>query len=288
MDRRIRIFLLVFVLLVLANLVVWSAVFALSRESWLKVVFFDVGQGMAVFVEMPQGTQILIDGGPSDKILEKLAQEMPFFDRRIDLVISTHPDFDHLSGLVEVLKSYEVNAVAWTGVVGQTAEFREFMAEAEKERADKIILKRGQRIQAGSGLSIDVLAPLDDFEGRAAKDTNVSSLVLKMTYGLDTFMLMGDAPVSVERELLEQTDDLEGEVLQVGHHGSKSSTSQDWLETVIPEVAVIQVGKDNKYGHPSPEVLERLQKYGIKVMRTDEVGDIKIMSDGKNNGFSSF
>ena len=96
MDRRIKIFLLVFVLSVLANLVVWSAVFGLSRESRLKVVFFDVGQGSSVFIETPQKMQILIDGGPSAKILEKLAQEMPFFDRRIDLVISTHPDFDHL------------------------------------------------------------------------------------------------------------------------------------------------------------------------------------------------
>jgi len=121
---------------------------------------------------------------------------------------------------------------------------------------------------------------LEDFEGKTAKDYNTSSLVLKMAYGKNTFLFTGDASVSIEKKLIEEGSDVLSQVLKIGHHGSKTSTSDLFLEKVSPEIAVIQVGKDNRYGHPSPEVLERLAKYGIKVMRTDQVGDIKLFSNG--------
>jgi competence protein ComEC len=261
-------------ILLFANVMVWLAVFEVGQSQELKVVFFDIGQGNAVFVETPQKTQILIDGGPTPMILEKLAGELPFFDRQIDLVILTHPDFDHLAGLVEVLKSYQVDLVSWTGVESKTAEYQEFMVEASKTK--KVVLSRGEKITVGKNLRFEVLAPLEDFKGREVKDYNTSSLVLKMTYGKSDFLLTGDAPISIERQLVN----IASEILEVGHHGSSSSTSDTFLEKVRPEIAVIQVGKDNKYGHPNQVVLERLEKYGIKVMRTDELGDIKFFSDG--------
>ncbi|MDP2927131.1 MAG: ComEC/Rec2 family competence protein [bacterium] len=276
---------IIWIVIVLAcfNLLAWSLVFKESPPHSLKVVFFDIGQGSSVFIETPQHAQILIDGGPSNKIVEKLGRTMPFFDRSIDLIISTHPDFDHLAGLVEVLKSYQVEAVGSTGVKGQTAEFEEFMTKTNQEGAEKIILKRGETIRVGRDLKIEVLAPLEDFVGREVKDYNTSSLVFKVSYGQTDFLLTGDAPVSIEKELVEiMKSDLGVEILQVGHHGSKSSTSQAWLEAVIPEIAVIQVGRDNRYGHPNQEVLERLKNYGIKILRTDEQGDIKIISNGEN------
>lgn len=269
------------IVLVCFNLLAWNLVFKGSLPRSLKVIFFDIGQGSAVFIETSQRAQILVDGGPSSKIVEKLGRTLPFFDRSIDLIISTHPDFDHLAGLVEVLKSYQVEAVGSTGVKGQTAGFEEFMAETNRERAEKIILKKGDIIRVGRDLKIEVLAPLEDFAGREVKDYNTSSLVFKVSYGKTDFLLTGDAPVSIEKELVEKMkSDLDVEILQVGHHGSKSSTSQAWLEATSPEMAVIQVGKNNRYGHPNEEVLERLGKYGIKVMRTDEVGDIRVFSDG--------
>lgn len=281
---------ILFCLLVLfcLNSLAWYAVYLATQAQTLKVFFFDVGQGSSAFIETPGKTQILVDGGPSAKVLEKLARVMPFFDRQIDLIVSTHPDFDHLAGLVETLKSYQVERVAWTGVLGQTAEFQEFMKEAEKEQAEKIILKRGERIRVGNNLVIDVLAPVEDFEGKAVKDTNSSSLVLRVSYGQEHFLLTGDAPSSVEQKLVEFGDNLQSQVLQVGHHGSKYSTSQAFLEQVEPELAVIQAGKDNRYGHPDPSVLERLKNYGIKVMRSDQSGDIKITSDGRKYELSSF
>ena len=261
------------------NVLAWYAVFEISGQS-LKVVFFDIGQGDAIFIETPKRTQILIDGGPSKKIVEKLGQELPFFDRTIDFIIATHPDSDHISGLVEVLKSYRVDLVGGTGIKGSTAEFQEFSNEIEENKSGKVVLRKGQKIFIGKNLYFEVLAPLEDFEGKTAKDYNTSSLVLKMAYGKSTFLFTGDAPISIEKKLAEEGSDISSQVLKTGHHGSKTSTSDLFLEKVSPEIAVIQVGKDNRYGHPSPEVLERLAKYGIKVMRTDQVGDIKLFSNG--------
>lgn len=261
------------------NILAWSAVFEISGQS-LKVVFFDVGQGDSIFIETPKRTQILIDGGPSKKIIEKLAQELPFFDRSIDFIIATHPDSDHIAGLAEVLKSYKVDLVGWTGIKGSTAEFQEFNNEIEENKSGKVVLKKGQKVFIGKNLYFEVLAPLEDFEGKTAKDYNTSSLVLKMAYGKNNFLFTGDASVSIEKKLVEEGSDISSQVLKIGHHGSKSSTSDLFLEKVNPEIAVIQVGKDNRYGHPSSEVLERLAKYGIKVMRTDEAGDIRFLSNG--------
>jgi len=262
------------------NVLAWIAVFQIGEASqFLKVVFFDVGQGDSIFIETPKKTQILIDGGPSGRVVEKLGNELPFSDRSIDLVIATHPDSDHISGLVEVLKSYQVDSVATTGVKGSTAEFDEFVFEVEKNKANKIILKKRQKISIGN-LFIYVLAPLEDFEGKTVKDYNTSSLVLKAVYGNNSFLLTGDASVSIEKKLIEEGSDVLSQVLKIGHHGSKTSTSDLFLEKVSPEIAVIQVGKDNRYGHPSPEVLERLEKYGIIISRTDQQGDIKFFSNG--------
>lgn len=289
-DSRKNSIIWIVIALVCFNLLAWNLVFNGSPPRSLKVVFFDVGQGSAVFIETSQHTQILVDGGPSSKIIEKLGRTLPFFDRSIDLIVSTHPDFDHLAGLVEVLKSYQVEAVGWTGVKGRTAEFEEFMAKTNQEGAEKIILKRGEIIRVGRDLKIEVLAPLENFAGREVKDYNTSSLVFKVSYGKTDFLLTGDAPVSVEKELIEKMsrpsgaseskNDLDIEILQVGHHGSKSSTSEVWLEATSPEIAVIQVGQNNRYGHPNPEVLKRLENYGINVLRTDKDGDIEIISDG--------
>ncbi len=269
----------IIVILFCFNVLAWTAIFQIRERQFLKVVFFDIGQGDSIFIETPKKTQILIDGGPSSKVVEKLGNELPFSDRSIDLVIATHPDSDHIGGLVEVLKSYQVDLVASTGVKGSTAEFDEFASEVEKSKANQVILKKGQRISIGN-LFLYVLAPLEDFEGKVVKDYNTSSLVLKAVYGNNSFLLTGDAPQSVEKKMAEQGENLASQVLKVGHHGSASSSSDIFLEKVDPEIAVIQVGRDNSYGHPNSEVLDRLEKYGIMLLRTDQQGDITITLDG--------
>jgi len=295
-------------ILFIANILVWTVVFDLNRPRVLEVNFFDVGQGDAIFVETPKRTQILIDGGPSSKIIEKLGKEMPFYDRSIDLIISTHPDSDHLSGLIDVLKRYKVNLVAFNGAKSLRPEFIEWESQILKKKIPTKVLKKSQRILIGDNLYFEILAPLENFEGREVSDFNTSSIVTKMVFGKNSFLFTADAPQSIEEKLVKENAnldynpptahqgiDLNSDILKVSHHGSRTATTESFLKSVTPEIAVIQVsgdqkvkGKDcdnkerNQYGHPHCEVLERLEGYGIKVFRTDKDGDIKIVSDGNN------
>lgn len=280
--------------LALLNILSWTVVYELNRPSLLEVNFFDVGQGDAIFIETPQNFQILIDGGPSAKILEKLGKEIPFYDRTLDLVILTHPDPDHLLGIIDVLKSYKVGLVGFTGITSEKSEFLEWQSQISRRKTPTVILKKGQKVLIGKKVYLEILAPIEDFEGREVKDFNSSSIVAKLVFADNNFLFTGDTPKSVEKELVDERIDLDSDILKVGHHGSKTSTSEIFLAAVTPEVAVIQVGSNkksdglcddkvnNRYGHPHCEVLERLEKYGIRVLRTDQLGDIKIISDGRN------
>ncbi len=261
----------------------------------MEVTFFDVGQGDSIFIESSQGHQILIDGGPDDQVLNKLAEEMPFWDRTIDLVVLTHPEHDHFAGLLEVFKRYEVENILWTGIVRDTAEYKEWVKLIEKERVEdgaKIhIAHVGQEIYGVSGgqssaerrTVLRILYPSESLEGEKIENSNNTSIVARLVFGETSFLFTGDAYKSVERELLNQVKqqpgvELDSDVLKVGHHGSKTSSCKEFIEVVSPEIAVIQCGRDNFYGHPNSETLENLG--GVKIFRTDLDGDIKIVSDG--------
>jgi len=275
---------IILVVLIGLNLAVWQIIFGLSQSQLLKIVFFDVGQGDAIFIETPQKTQILIDGGSGvgsgSGIMEKLGKELSFYDRDIDMVIFTHPDSDHIGGLVEVLKNYRAKIVGWPGVQSSQPLFQEFFNEADKAKSQKVILTEGYKIYVGKELVIEVLSPGSDFIGKEVKDYNSSSLVLRIVYGENEFIITGDITKSVEKKIVNSGENIASDVLKISHHGSSTASSDIFLEKVKPGLAVIQVGKDNKYGHPESEVLERLEKYGIKVMRTDELGDITMFSNG--------
>ncbi len=297
-------FFIILGILFFLNILAWVAVYDLNKPRFLEVHFFDVGQGDAIFIETPQRHQILIDGGPSSATLEKLGENMPFWDRSIDLIILTHPEHDHISGLIEVLKRYKVDNILWTGTVKETAEYKEWIELIKKEKAVIKIALVGQRIKIhGSNpcnmqgsdpcIFMEILYPFEDLEGKTVKNTNNTSIIAKLVFNENSFLFTGDAYKSVEKKLLEEKVELNSDVLKVGHHGSKTSTSEEFLKQVSPEIGVISVGGDekaeglncdnkkrNKYGHPSCEVLERLEKSAIKILRTDKAGDIKIISDG--------
>jgi len=272
----------IFGLLVILNSLAWITVYNLSKPRLLEVDFFDVGQGDSIFIETPQKYQVLIDGGPSSKIIEKLGKVMPFYDRSLDLVILTHPDPDHLVGLIDVLKNYNVNLIGFTGVVSSNPEFIEWKSQISSKHTPLIVLTKNEKILLGKEVYMYILAPLESFEGREVKDFNSYSIVARLVFKNSSFLFTGDTPKSVEKELVENKSNIDSDVLKVGHHGSKTSTSDIFLQAVTPENAVIQVGKDNRYGHPHQEVLDRLQNYGIKILRTDQDSDIKIISDGEN------
>ncbi|MCH8741514.1 MBL fold metallo-hydrolase [Patescibacteria group bacterium] len=264
------------------NILAWIAVYDLSQPRFLEVTFFDVGQGDSIFIETPQGHQILIDGGPSSIILEKLAEEMPFWDRTIDLIILTHPEHDHLAGLLQVLERYKVDYILWTGIVRDTNENKEWRKLIEEEGAEIKIVQAGQEIRLGEGIYFDILNPFENLEGKEFKNSNNTSIISLLVFNQNSFLFTGDAYKSVEKKIIGADANLKTDVLKVGHHGSKTSTSEEFIEQILPKIAVISVGKSNRYGHPHQETLAILKEYGIRVLRTDEEGDIKIISDGAN------
>jgi len=272
---------LIFGTLVIANIYCWSIVYDLNKLQSLEVVFFDVGQGDAIFIETLENYQILIDGGPTNVILEKLGNEMGFWDRTIDLIILTHPEHDHIAGLIEVLKRYEVENILWTGILRDTGEYEEWVKLIESEDSNVKIAQAGQKIITPN-LFFVILYPFENLEGQSVKNTNNTSIIARLVFDNNCFLFTGDASKSIERKVINKESNLNCNLLKVGHHGSKTSTSRELLEAVSPRIAVISAGKDNRYGHPSQDVLEILNDYGIRILRTDQLGDIKIISDGQN------
>ncbi len=267
--------------LIVLNILAWVAVYDLNQSQLLEVIFFDVGQGDAIFVKTPDNYQILIDGGPGNAVIEKLAGEMPFWDRTIDMVVLTHPEYDHMAGLIEVLKRYEVDYIVWTGVLADTGEYEKWKEVIKDEEAEIIIAQAGQSIKIGE-VQFDILYPFENLEGQEIKTTNNTSIVSRLTFKDNSFLFTGDISKSKEKEILEQGIVINSDIIKVGHHGSKTSSSQEFIEAVSPEIAVIQCAKDNNYGHPHSEVLAVLENYDIKILRTDQDGDIKIVSNGSN------
>jgi len=278
-DRK-KLSLLVILFLFLANLVVWQIIFYLNQDNFLEVTFFDIGQGDAIFIETPYKNQILIDGGPNSMILEKLVEEMPFWDKTIDLIILTHPEADHMTGLLSVLESYDVERILWNGIVRDTSQYDKWKEMIQKEDAEIIIAHSSQEIKIGK-VSLDILYPFESLKGEEIKDSNDTSIVSRLSFGNNSFLFTGDATKVSENKIMSNCE-LNSDVLKVGHHGSKTSTSPEFLENVLPGIAVISCGKDNSYGHPHVQVLKSLQELGINILRTDQDGDIKIISNGNN------
>lgn len=280
------------IFLALFVVLIWRAVSYFEAHQNFLVTFFDIGQGDAIFVEVPNGNQILIDGGPGDKILAKLGQALPFWDRSIDLLVLTHPHADHLDGLLEVLKRYQVGAILGSGANYSLPEYDEWRQILEEKNVPVVIARRGQKVIFSKAGELDIFSPFDNFAGVSLKNPHDANVVSKLIYGNSSFLLMGDAEKSLEyRLLLESSEGLEfyslkSKVLKIGHHGSKTSSSEDFLKAVSPQFAVIQVGRKNRYGHPTQEVLDRLAGAGIKIFRTDLDGNIKLVSDGTKFGFS--
>lgn len=266
--------------LVVLNVIVWYAVFYFESRQDLIVSFFDVGQGDSIFIEIPGGNQILIDGGPNAAVLSKLGKTMPFWDHSIDLLILTHPHADHLTGLLEVLKRYKVGMVLETGVNHSIPEYQEWKQLLKEKNINAVIAKKGQQIKLSDSAYLNIFTPLMNFEGQSPKNIHDSMIVSELFYGSTTALLMGDAERLLEYQLISEGINLKADILKAGHHGSKTSSSEEFLGAVSPRYAVISVGKKNRYGHPYQEVIDRFNYLGIKIFRTDQDGDIQLKSDG--------
>jgi competence protein ComEC len=267
--------------LLILTIGIWFFIFRHGNNNYLKVVFLDVGQGDSIYIEAPNGRQVLIDGGPDAKLLLSLAKVMPFADRSLDMIIATHPDADHIGGFPILLDNYKVNSIIENGATSTSSIYSSLEDKISKDKVNKIIAHRGMHIilDDKKNIYMDILFPDRDI---TKLDSNEGSIVAKLVYGDNSFMFTGDAPIYTENliEWNENNNTLKSDVLKLGHHGSRTSSSILWLEKVNPEVAIISAGKDNRYGHPHQELLDRLSFLHIPFLSTYEVGNIIFESDG--------
>ena len=264
-------------------LFIWAANLSLP-DGKLRVAFLDVGQGDAIFVQGPNGEQALIDGGPDPRLtLRALGERMPFWDRTLDLVVLTHHDQDHLAGLPEVLRRYRVAAVLNNPYPKDSAGAMEWEATLRWENTTVVEAREGQMVRLGNDLVIEVLNPPDPPMGGTSSDANNNSTVLRLRYGDVSFLLTGDVHQDAELSMISRNLDMESTVLKVAHHGSGSSTSEAFLDYVQPRLAMVSAGRENRFGHPRPEVVERLESAEGKEMLfvTAEQGTVEVTTDGR-------
>lgn len=238
----------------------------------LQVIFLDVGQGDSILIQ--KGTrQILIDGGPSGKVeMAKLGKYLPYFDREIEVVIVTHPDQDHIAGLIDAAQNYKIDRVLLTGAEKDTETFKEWKDVLNYNKIETVEVWRGTEIKFGDA-NMKIASPPSKVSADAG-DSNNSSIVARMKYGNNSFLFTGDIESGAEKEILGSGENIDVDFLKVAHHGSKYSSSEAFLDAASPEEAVISVSATNSYGHPTEAVLGALKKRNIEIFRTDERGDI--------------
>lgn len=273
---------------VLIGLVLLVTSFTTLPDGKLHLVFCDVGQGDAIYIRTPNGQDILIDGGPNDRVLSCLGQHMPFYDRTIEIIALSHPQADHLNGLISVIERYNVNYFVSNGIGSQTEGYNKLVGLINNKKIKIKNEKAGGKILVDSLDLITVwpteeLITSQDVLGVATTglSVNESSLILRLNYGQFDALFTGD----VSKEVLSRLYYDFGEpieVLKVPHHGSKTALPEGFLEEIKPQLAVISVGK-NSYGHPAKETIRKIKEIsGIRVLRTDQDGEIEIISDGKS------
>lgn len=264
------------------------SVFSHQRDQGkLETVFLDVGQGDAILIKTGSGQNILIDGGPNQSVIYALGRHLAFYERTLDLVVLTHPDADHITGLIEVLKRYQVKKILLTQKETTAPEYPVWKKAVEAEGAEVILAQAGQILNFNTSTEdliqpkITVLYPIEE-NSLNNLPTNDTSIILRLDHGENSWLLTGDLPSEREDELLAKEKDLlDTDILKVGHHGSKYSSSANFLQAVTPELAIIQVGVNNRFGHPTFAALERLRQAGAEIRRNDQLGDICLVSDGQ-------
>jgi len=245
------------------------------EEGTMAVHFLDVGQGDSEFIELPNGETMLIDAGEPDMGKTVVEDIKALGYSAITYVVATHPHSDHIGGMAEVFYAFDIENVYLPDIVSSSGVYDGFLSAIEAENCNVTEAEAGVTVIDRDGITARFVAPVNS---TYYEDLNNYSAVLKLDYGENSFLFMGDAEQLSEKEI---TADISADVIKVGHHGSRTSSSQEFVNRVFPAYAVFEVGKDNSYGHPHREVLERWQKTGAEILRTDENGTITIISDGK-------
>jgi competence protein ComEC len=253
-----------------------------STRPELRVYFLDIGQGDSLLIETPEHTSILVDAGSNGRVVEQLGEVLPWWQRKIDYILITHPDHDHYGGFESVLQKYQVGEVLWAGDEDPAAAFQSLLQDIRKRGIPMRKLSQGDSMRWPSGVNLRILWPPESY---VTKDKNNRSLTGLLSFGTEEYLLTGDLPQAEEFLMLAQYPDLEAEVLKVGHHGSKGSSGAAFLGAAHPVYCMISVGKDNRYGHPAPEALQRMQDAHCEIHTTMDEGLMSIATDGSTLRF---
>lgn len=251
--------------------------FHLTWPTAVEVTIFDVGQGDAIGIRTPSGQNVIIDGGPNNKLVQKVGTWLPLYDRQIDAILITHPHDDHLIGFVEILKRYEVKMILSSLNDADNVNFKEIRKIASEKNIPWYLVKLGNKLDLGDGVIWEMDGPITaEFD----ETENNESVISVLRYGNECMVFSGDAEEKEEQEILDQkVSNLDCDILKAGHHGSNTSSSDEWLQAVAPKYVLVSVGVNNVYKHPSLRTVTRLERAGARVMRTDEVGDIRVLMD---------
>jgi competence protein ComEC len=285
-----------FALIVLGSLAIFLGL-SQSSDANLHVIACDVGQGDALLLTY-ESTQVLIDGGPDAKVLDCLGRHVPFWDRTIEVVILTHPQLDHYGGLIEVVRRYEVENFIANSLDSKADAYEELKKEIS-QRGINVVNPTENTIINYSLLHLDIVHPSEEFltknssnltdisqtnvlgASTSSLDPNEFSIVARLSFGNFDALFTGDIIPKTIEEILKKEVLKDVDYIKVPHHGSKNGLTLDLLEATNPEVAVISVGKNNRFGHPHLEVISLLESRGVEIFRTDEMGDIEVSTDGK-------
>jgi|JI8StandDraft_1071087.scaffolds.fasta_scaffold12873_6 competence protein ComEC len=267
-------------------LVVWAQVYEggieknKKEDGLLTVAYLDVGQGDAIYIEAPNGRQMVIDGGPKETLMMELPTVMPFGDKTIDVMMVTNPDLDHYSGFIPLLEQYDIATVVEPGTHNDFGMYATLQQKIRDEDVEHVLARSGQRIilDQEKNVYFEILFPDRNV---SSWDSNDGSIVGRLVYGDISFLFTGDSTLLTEGIVVANNDISGIDVLKVGHHGSKTSTGVPLLREASPEYAVISAGAGNRYGHPTKLVLDRLASFGVETLTTIDEGTIVFETDGK-------
>lgn len=257
-----------------------------AMEAWM----LNVGQGESVLLREPSGKKLLFDGGPDDSVLKELGAVLPPWDRKLDLVILSHPHSDHIRGLISVLERYNVTEVWTSGAHYKSAEYRAWQEQLKVHQLQPRTVFAPFRQSFGT-VSLQVYHPLLNMEGQDPSQAHDATVSVKASFGTQDIFLTGDLNEEHETEMVSHcqppTCTLEAEILQIPHHGSATGLIPPFLAAIHPQAALIPVGTDNKFKHPRPNILQELQSAKVPIYRTDQNGRLHITCTQKGCGVSA-
>ncbi len=264
--------------LTVLSIVLHSVILNEDRKGILTFAVLNVGQGDALFIESPTGTQVIVDGGPGKTLLREISSVLPWYDRHIDMIVVTNPDADHYEGFIPFLEKYSVDVILEAGTTNENLEYEVLEKEIIEKKIPKVLARRGQIIDLGGGAYLRIIFPDRDVLGLTSND---GSIVMQLVYGNTRVMLQGDSTAKIEHYLAGLDSDLKSTILKAGHHGSRTSSTEEYVSKVSPQYTLISSGKNNSYGHPHKEVLETMNKLQIQTLDTCTMGRIIFYSDGE-------